>query len=156
LLSLWIADQFWRIFSILGVMLLFGIVKKNSIFAGRSHHQFAGAGHRATKQSIRQTRAATSILMTRWRLWRGMFPVLFGQGPSGRKSPRRIAVVIIGGQTMCLLLTLLVTPVAYSLFDDLEMRLVRCQRYSVVLLNAYVCDNQLSRPSSQHWGRSCW
>jgi hypothetical protein len=45
----------------------------------------------------------------------GMFPVLLGQGPAA-ESHRGIAVVIIGGQSMCLLLTLLMTPVAYSLF----------------------------------------
>jgi hypothetical protein len=53
-----------------------------------------------------------------------MLPVLFGQGPAA-ESHRGIAVVVIGGQSLCLLITLLVTPVAYSLFDDLETRLVR-------------------------------
>jgi len=64
------------------------------------------------------------ILMTTLALVSGMFPVLLGQGPAA-ESHRGIAVVIIGGQSMCLLLTLLMTPVAYSLFDDLEVRVAR-------------------------------
>ena len=48
----------------------------------------------------------------------GMIPIALGTGP-GAASRASMAKVIIGGQTLCLLLTLLVTPVAYSLFDDL-------------------------------------
>jgi HAE1 family hydrophobic/amphiphilic exporter-1 len=47
-----------------------------------------------------------------------MIPMAFGGG-AGSGSRRTVAIVVIGGQTLCLLLTLLVTPVAYSMFDDL-------------------------------------
>ena len=60
------------------------------------------------------------ILMTTFSLVAGMIPLALGAGP-GAEERRAVAVVVIGGQTMCLLLTLLVTPVAYSLFDDLGM-----------------------------------
>jgi len=46
-----------------------------------------------------------------------MIPVLLGRGP-GAANRATMAVVIVGGQTLCLLITLLLTPVAYSLFDD--------------------------------------
>jgi HAE1 family hydrophobic/amphiphilic exporter-1 len=47
-----------------------------------------------------------------------MLPLALGGG-AGSGSRRTVAIVVIGGQTLCLLLTLLVTPVMYSLFDDL-------------------------------------
>ncbi len=48
-----------------------------------------------------------------------MLPLAVGTGP-GAEERRAVAIVVIGGQTLCLLLTLLATPVAYSLFDDLR------------------------------------
>jgi HAE1 family hydrophobic/amphiphilic exporter-1 len=49
----------------------------------------------------------------------GMVPIAFGKG-AGAGSRASMAVTILGGQVLCLLLTLLVTPVVYSYFDDLR------------------------------------
>jgi HAE1 family hydrophobic/amphiphilic exporter-1 len=57
------------------------------------------------------------ILMTTFTLVAGMIPLALGNGP-GAEERRATAIVVIGGQTLCLLLTLVVTPVAYSLLDD--------------------------------------
>jgi HAE1 family hydrophobic/amphiphilic exporter-1 len=61
------------------------------------------------------------ILMTTITLIAAMIPIALGKGP-GAASRASLAKVIIGGQALSLLLTLVVTPVSYSFFDDLGNR----------------------------------
>ena len=121
IISLFITGQNLTLFSIMGMFMLFGIVTKNSILQvdytntlrtkGLPRHQ---AMIEANKTRLRP------ILMTTLTLIAGMIPTALGTG-AGSGTRRTMALVIIGGQTLSLLITLLMTPVTYSLMDDLEV-----------------------------------
>jgi HAE1 family hydrophobic/amphiphilic exporter-1 len=109
-----------NIYSIMGLFLLMGVVKKNAILQVDYTNILRERGLPRYEAQMEADRARLRpILMTTLAIIAGMLPVALGRG-DGSASRASLASVVVGGQALCLLVTLVVTPVIYSLFDDLR------------------------------------
>ncbi|HET7150681.1 MAG TPA: efflux RND transporter permease subunit, partial [Candidatus Acidoferrum sp.] len=120
LLSLWITGRALSLWSALGMFLLLGIVKKNGILQVDYTNRLCAEGMPLREAILEANRVRLRpILMTTLSIIAGLIPVAIGIG-AGSEQRASIAVTIIGGQSLCLLLTLVVVPVAYSYLAELK------------------------------------
>ena len=120
LLALMAFGMTLNVYSAIGMLMLFGIVKKNSILQVDYTNTLRARGIERHEAIVAANHVRLRpILMTTLSIIAGMLPIAFGRG-AGAGSRASMAVTILGGQVLCLLLTLLVTPVVYSYFDDLR------------------------------------
>jgi HAE1 family hydrophobic/amphiphilic exporter-1 len=124
LFTLWITGRTLNLWSALGMLLLLGIVKKNSILQVDYANILRARGLPIRDAIVESCRTRLRpILMTTTAIIAGLIPTSLGIGIGGT-GRAAIAVTIIGGQSLCLFLTLLLVPVAYMKFDALERALV--------------------------------
>jgi HAE1 family hydrophobic/amphiphilic exporter-1 len=124
LFTLWITGRTLNLWSALGMLLLLGIVKKNSILQVDYANVLRGRGVPLRDAIVEACRTRLRpILMTTTAIIAGLIPTSLGIGIGGT-GRAAIAVTIIGGQALCLFLTLLLVPVAYVKFDALEKLIV--------------------------------
>jgi len=118
LISLYWGGETLNIYSALGILVLFGVVKKAAILQVDHTNVLRAAGYDRYDAIIQANRdRLRPILMTTIAFVAGLLPLLIATGP-GAEERRSIAVLAVGGQMMSLLLTLLAVPVIYSFLDD--------------------------------------
>lgn len=121
ILSLIIAGNTLNIYSVMGMFILIGVVKKNGILQIDYTNTLRSRGmEKFEAQMLANKVRLRPILMTTFAIIAGMLPITFGSG-DGSSSRASMAIVIVGGQALCLIVTLVVIPVVYSLFDDISI-----------------------------------
>jgi hydrophobic/amphiphilic exporter-1 (mainly G- bacteria), HAE1 family len=125
LMSLFLLGTPLDVYAMIGLFMLFGIVKKNGILQVDYMNVLRRQGLPRNEAILKANEVRLRpILMTTVMLVAAMIPIATGRGP-GAGARASMAKVIVGGQLLSLLLSLLVTPVAYSLWDDLTTKLRR-------------------------------
>lgn len=115
--GLWLTNNSLSIFSLLGMVLLMGIVTKNAILIVDFTNQLREEGMPTKKALVEAGRLRLRpVLMTTGALVFSLLPVLLGTG-AGAESRAPIAAAVVGGNITSTLLTLILVPVVYNFFD---------------------------------------
>jgi HAE1 family hydrophobic/amphiphilic exporter-1 len=118
LFTLWMTGRVLNLWSALGILLLLGIVKKNSILQVDYTNVLRRQGMPLREALVQASETRLRpILMTTAAIVAGLIPTALGVG-AGAAQRADIAVTIVGGQSLCLFLTLLLVPVSYSLAEE--------------------------------------
>jgi HAE1 family hydrophobic/amphiphilic exporter-1 len=119
LVALWVSGQTLNVYSLLGLILLMGIAKKNSILLVDFTNQFRERGVACREALLRACPIRLRpILMTSVATIAGALPPALAIGP-GAELQRPMALALVGGMVVSTALTLFVVPSAYSLLNDL-------------------------------------
>src|SRR5439155_18410118 len=125
LLGLLITGSTINIFSIIGMIMAFGLVAKNGILLIDFTNMLRAQGLERTEALAQAARARLRpILMTSATMVFGMFPLAM-KLESGAEPRTPMAVVVIGAIAMSTVLALIVIPAVYTLFDDLALAFSR-------------------------------
>ncbi|MGC9292259.1 MAG: efflux RND transporter permease subunit [Acidobacteriaceae bacterium] len=113
MLALLLTRTTFNVASFMGLIMVVGIVAKNGILLLDADHKYRALGHSAERAIVESgRRRLRPILMTAMAAVTGMLPLAFGIG-AGSQMLQPLAIAVIGGVTLSMTLSLLVTPAIY-------------------------------------------
>ena len=121
LLALALTRNTLSVFSIVGIIMLIGLVAKNAILVVDFANQLKKKGYSTIRSLLMATRLRIRpVLMTNVSMIIGLLPIALASGPASEWK-NGLAWVLIGGLTSSMLLTLIVVPVVFSITDNLKL-----------------------------------